>query len=173
MINPYLNNMVENNDQPSINRKNLSQELMRYEIFRWFKKMESLDKIEYVSSKASYEIIEWHSTFMEHTRSSSITYDKWKEALYKEFKEDEIELVDVYRLFQKKDQNAKDFIDEVKKKSKVVKMDSKESMKIIMLGLRREFPNLRAYITSRCSFNDFDFKRVLMMEKIDKELGAP
>ncbi|WUR04765.1 uncharacterized protein VNE69_10115 [Vairimorpha necatrix] len=109
MINPYINNMVENNDQPK--------------------------------------------------------------ALYKEFKEDEIELVDVYRLFQKKDQNAKDFIDEVKKKSKVVKMDSKESMKIVMLGIRREFPNLRAYITSCCSLNDIDLKRVLMMEKIDKELN--
>ncbi|WUR05158.1 uncharacterized protein VNE69_12143 [Vairimorpha necatrix] len=103
--------MLENCGQLSINIQNLALELLRYEILKWLKKLESLDRIEYVLCNASYEIIEWHSTFMEQTRT-----------LLNEFKEEEIEVVDVYRLFQKRIRTQSN----LSNKSEVVKIDSEE-----------------------------------------------
>jgi RNase H-like domain found in reverse transcriptase/Reverse transcriptase (RNA-dependent DNA polymerase) len=155
----FKSNMVENikieprNDEIGVD--SIVQELRRLNNMKFFISMDDETKLEYIISRASYELIDWHCK-NKPARKTAFCFDKWKSSVIENFAKKRMTIGEVYRLKQRVDEPTAEFLRNVEDLCSEYDIKLDEKMDIILGGLLE---------------GKEDIKRLLIKTKIiDKEL---
>ncbi|KAF9751305.1 hypothetical protein NGRA_3415, partial [Nosema granulosis] len=163
--------MVENNiikpKDDIINAQNIVQELKKLKNLSFFINLKDDQKVEYVLSRACYDLIDWHCTLK--IRKTSWTYEKWKNSVVENYGVRKMEIGDIYRFKQDKSQSIVDFLKSVEKACEENKIKTEEKIKIMLTVMHTGYNDIRRLIIREKNLDSLILEDIIQLEKFQKE----